>query len=84
MVKVRLTRTGARKQPHYRIVVADERSPRDGRFIENIGLFDPRAEPELVRVDDERLQYWLSKGARPTRTVAQLLARKVKREAAAK
>jgi small subunit ribosomal protein S16 len=80
MVRVRLTRTGARKQPHYRIVVADERYPRDGRFIENIGIFDPRQNPEMVRVDDERLAYWLGKGARPSQTVSQVLARRAKRE----
>lgn len=82
MVRVRLTRTGAKKQPHYRIVVADERAPRDGRFIENIGIYDPRA--EVVRVDDVRLQYWLSKGARPSRTVSQVLARRAKVEAGKK
>ena len=81
MVRVRLTRTGAKKQPHYRIVVADERYPRDGRFIENIGIFDPRKKPEVVRVDDERLAYWLSKGARPSQTVSQILARRAKAEA---
>ncbi len=84
MVCVRLTRTGAKKQPHYRIVVADERFPRDGRFLENIGIFDPRKDPESVRVNDDRLQYWLSKGARPSRTVSQLLARRAKAAAAAK
>ena len=74
-VKLRLARAGAKKQPYYRIVVTDERSPRDGRFIENIGTYDPRRNPPAVRVELDRATYWIGKGAQPTRTVAQLLRR---------
>ena len=77
-VKVRLARAGAKKQPFYRIVVADQRSPRDGRCLEQIGTYDPRKDPPLVNVDDARLGYWLGVGAQPTRTVGQLLRKKSK------
>ena len=69
MVRIRLRRVGAKKQPSYRIVVADKRSPRDGRFIENIGFYNPRTEPETVRYDEERALYWLSVGAQPSDAV---------------
>jgi small subunit ribosomal protein S16 len=73
MVRIRLRRQGAKKQPTYRVVVADQRSPRDGRIIENIGFFNPRTEPETVQIDAERASYWLSVGAQPSPAVARLL-----------
>ena len=72
-VRIRLGRTGAKKQASYRIVVADARSPRDGRFIENIGHYNPRTEPPTVVIDEERARYWLSQGAQPSDAVARLL-----------
>jgi small subunit ribosomal protein S16 len=72
-VKLRLTRVGKTKQPHYRIVAADARSPRDGRFIEIIGQYNPRQEPSAVSVDAEKAAKWLSEGAQPTERVAKLL-----------
>ena len=73
MVKIRLRRVGAKKQPSYRIVVADAQSPRDGRFIEVIGFYNPRTEPETVMIREERALYWLSVGAQPTEAVRRLL-----------
>jgi len=73
MVKIRLRRVGAKKQPSYRIVVADSRAPRDGKFIESIGQYNPRTDPETVVVDAERASYWLGQGAQPTNAVARLL-----------
>ena len=73
MVKIRLRRMGAKKAPYYRIVVADSRSPRDGRFIEEIGTYDPAAESEKIKVDMERAKYWIANGAQPTDTVRGLL-----------
>ena len=73
MVKIRLRRMGAKKAPYYRIVVADSRSPRDGRFIEELGVYDPMAEGEKIKVDMERAKYWISNGAQPTDTVRGLL-----------
>ena len=73
MVKIRLRRMGAKKAPFYRIVVADSRCPRDGRFIEEIGTYDPMAEGENIKVDLERAKYWISNGAQPTETVRGLL-----------
>jgi small subunit ribosomal protein S16 len=73
-VKIRLMRMGMKKAPYYRVVVADSRSPRDGRFIENIGLYHPRNEPSLVEIDAEKARAWLAKGAQPTESVARLLA----------
>ncbi len=73
MVRIRLRRQGAKKQPTYRVVVADQRSPRDGRIIENIGNYDPRTEPETITIDVERARYWLSVGAQPSESVARLL-----------
>ena len=72
-VRIRLRRTGGKQQPSYRIVVADSRSPRDGRFLENIGNYNPRTDPATVAVDAERARFWLSKGALPTDAVARLL-----------
>ncbi len=75
MVKIRLRRTGAKKQPSYRVVVADERSPRDGKFIEIIGHYNPRTEPPTVEIDPERALYWLSVGAQPSEAVLRMLDR---------
>jgi len=71
-VRIRLTRVGAKKQPTYRVVVADSRSARDSRSIETIGHYNPRAEPVEVTIDEERAKQWLSKGAQPSDTVARL------------
>lgn len=74
MVKIRLRRMGAKKAPYYRIIVADSRCPRDGRFIEELGTYDPMAEGEQrIKVDMERAQYWIANGAQPTDTVRGLL-----------
>lgn len=72
-VKIRLARHGAKKRPYYRIVVADSRNKRDGRFIEEVGRYNPCVEPSLVTFDKERVDYWLSVGAQPTDTVSRLL-----------
>ena len=76
MVKLRLRRAGKKKTPIYRIVAADIRSPRDGRFIEAVGQYDPNVNPILLTVKEERVFYWLKKGAQPTDTVRSLLQRK--------
>ena len=73
MVKIRLRRMGAKKAPYYRIVVADSRAPRDGRFIEEVGTYNPDAEGEKLKVNMERVQYWVSNGAQPTDTVRGLI-----------
>ena len=73
MVKIRLRRMGAKKAPYYRVVVADSRAPRDGRFIEEIGTYDPMAEGDKIKVDMERAKYWIANGAQPTDTVRGLL-----------
>ena len=73
MVKIRLKRMGATKRPFYRVVVADSRSPRDGRFIEQIGKYHPLADPSLIEIDGDRALYWLSHGAQPTEQVRNLL-----------
>ena len=75
-VKIRLRRTGAKKQPSYRFVVADTRSPRDGRFLEIIGHYNPRRTPVEIVVDEEKVKHWLAKGALPSGTAARLLAEK--------
>jgi len=72
-VTIRLTRAGSKKVPFYRVVAADSRSPRDGRFIEQLGVYDPLREPPEFRVDGERIQYWISHGALPSQTVGELL-----------
>ena len=72
-VKIRLTRMGKKKQPSYRVVVVDSRKPRDGAYIEQIGRYDPRAEPSLVEIDNERALDWLQKGAQPTERAKKLL-----------
>ena len=71
-VKIRLRRMGQKKAPYYRIVVADARSPRDGRFIEEIGLYDPTKDPSMYRIDEEAAKKWLANGAQPTETVSKL------------
>jgi small subunit ribosomal protein S16 len=73
MVKIRLKRMGAHKKPFYRVVVADSRTQRDGRFIEEIGYYDPMTKPAEIKVDNERAKYWLGVGAQPTDTVRILL-----------
>ncbi len=73
MVKIRLRRMGAKKNPYYRLVVADSRSPRDGRCIEEIGTYDPLANPATINVDVEKAQTWIKNGAQPTDTVRGLL-----------
>ena len=73
MVKIRLKRMGAHKKPFYRVVVADSRSPRDGRFIEEIGTYDPNQDPSVIKFDEEATKKWLANGAQPTETVAKLL-----------
>ncbi len=72
-VKLRLMRMGKKKQPTYRVVVADSRSPRNGRFIEILGTYEPRAEPSVVKIDADKAVAWLRKGAQPTETVEKLL-----------
>ncbi len=72
-VKMRLKRMGKKKAPFYRVVVADERAPRDGRFIEEIGYYDPTKNPSVIKIDAEAAKKWLNNGAQPTETVAKLL-----------
>jgi small subunit ribosomal protein S16 len=72
-VRMRLTRVGSEKNPIYRVVVADSRSPRDGRFIEIVGRYNPQTEPSLIDFDEDRVKEWLSKGAQPSNTVSRLL-----------
>jgi small subunit ribosomal protein S16 len=73
LVKIRLRRMGKKKQPFYRIVVADVRMPRDGRYIEALGFYNPMTEPSAIKVDSERALYWLRQGAQPTRQVQNLM-----------
>jgi len=73
VVKLRLMRMGKKKQPTYRVVAADSRSPRDGRFIEIVGHYDPRRDPSLIVIDNDKAVAWLNKGAQPTETVEKLL-----------
>ena len=75
MIKLRLRRMGAKKRPFYRIVATEHSSPRDGRFIEILGHYDPLTEPATVKVDAERVKYWMSVGAKPSETVEGLLKR---------
>jgi small subunit ribosomal protein S16 len=78
MLAIRLRRAGTTKKPHYRVVVADSKAWRDGRFVEVLGHYDPRKEPAVVKIDAERAQYWIDKGAQPTDTVKSLLKRQAK------
>ena len=75
MLTIRLTRVGTTRRPFYRVVVMESRVPRDGRFVESLGYYNPRADPEVVEVDHDRVAYWIGKGARPSDTVRTLLAR---------
>ena len=74
-IKIRLKRMGAKKKPHYRFVVADARSPRDGRFIEELGYYNPTAQPAVIHVDEEKALAWLQRGAQPSDTVKALFQR---------
>lgn len=76
MLSIRLTRMGAKKKPFYRVVVAEKRSKRDGRFVENVGYYDPCRNPADVKLNRERIDYWLERGAQPTETVRSLIKRK--------
>lgn len=73
MVKIRLARHGAKKRPFYRIVAADSRAPRDGRFLERLGSYDPTQDPALIEIKQDRLAKWLKNGAQPTETVSRLI-----------
>jgi small subunit ribosomal protein S16 len=75
-VKLRLTRVGSKKNPVYRIVAADSRSPRDGKFLEIVGRYNPQTDPSTIDFDEERIRHWLSKGAQPSNTVQRLLKAK--------
>lgn len=77
MVKIRLARFGAKKKPFYRIVAADSRSPRDGKFIDILGTYDPTRNPAALKLDKDKVKSWLEKGAQPTETVGSLLKRAV-------
>lgn len=76
MLSIRLRRTGTTKRPYYRVVVADSKAWRDGRFVETLGHYDPRKNPAVVKIDADRAKYWISKGAKPSETVRSLLKRK--------
>lgn len=73
MLRMRLRRVGAKKQPQYRVVIAEARAPRDGRFVEIIGHYNPRTEPSTIKIDEQRAREWLAKGVQPTERVAKLL-----------
>jgi small subunit ribosomal protein S16 len=72
-VKLRLTRVGSKKNPIYRVVAADSRSPRDGKFLEIVGRYNPQTDPSTIDLDDEKIKAWLGKGAQPTEAVARLI-----------
>jgi small subunit ribosomal protein S16 len=75
MVRIRLARVGAKRQPSYRVIIADQRSPRDGRFIEIVGHYNPRVDPPAIDMVEDRILYWLSQGAQPSEPIAQMLQR---------
>jgi small subunit ribosomal protein S16 len=75
MVRIRLTRRGAKKKPFYRLVASDQRAPRDGRFIEQLGYYNPMTKPMELKFDLERVDYWISKGAQPSDTAKRLIER---------
>ncbi len=77
MLSIRLTRMGAKKRPFYRIVVTEKRSKRDGRFVESVGYYDPCRNPADVKINRERVKYWIERGAQPSETVRSLINRKV-------
>ena len=83
MLSIRLRRVGTTKKPHYRVVVADSRAWRDGRFVEVLGHYDPRQDPAVVKIDSERAQFWIGRGARPSDTVRSLLKKNASTPAAA-
>lgn len=83
MVKLRLSRSGSKKRPVYRIIATDSRSPRDGRFIESLGQYDPTRTPAVFSIDDERLAFWQSKGAQTSETLHKLILRQRREQAAA-
>lgn len=83
MLSIRLKRVGTTKKPHYRVVVADSRAWRDGRFVEVLGHYDPRREPAVVKIDAERAQQWIAKGAQPSETVRSLLKQQARQQPAA-
>lgn len=76
MLAIRLRRTGSTKRPYYRVVVTDSRAWRDGRFVEVLGHYDPRSKPAVVKIDAERAQFWMKRGAKPSETVRSLLKQK--------
>ena len=78
MLSIRLRRTGRAKRPYYRVVVADSGAPRDGRFVEVLGHYDPRANPSAFEINGDRARYWIQRGARPSETVRSLLKRQLK------
>ena len=80
MLKIRLKRVGARKQPSYRVVIADSRAARDGRFVEQVGHYNPRTEPATIEIDEERVSMWVRRGAQPSASVARILKSLGKRE----
>ena len=80
MVKIRLRRVGAKKAPFYQIIVADSRSPRDGKYIEQIGTYDPMKQPSEIKLDKEKVEYWIKNGARPTEVVGKLININSKKE----
>ena len=75
-VRLRLTRVGSKKNPHYRIVATDARAPRDGKFLEIVGRYDPQTDPSTIELDEEKVRSWLAKGAQPSETVGRLLKAK--------
>ena len=75
-VTIRMSRHGAKKKPFYRIVVSDQRFPRDGRYIEQVGTYDPRSKSDAVKLDQEKIDSWIKKGAKPSQTVSELIKRK--------
>jgi small subunit ribosomal protein S16 len=76
-VRIRLTRKGRKKQPFYRIIVADSQAPRDGKFLDIVGTYDPMQNPAVVKIDNEKLDSWMKKGAKPTETVESLIRKYV-------
>ena len=83
MLSIRLTRMGAKKKPFYRIIVTEKRSKRDGRFVESVGYYDPCRNPADVKIDHERVSYWINRGAQPSDTVRSLITRKIEKPSTA-